>query len=44
MKKLLITSIIPIIILSGCGAKSNTVQQPQTQQLQQDDDEEMSWF
>ena len=45
MKKLLITSIIPILILSGCGAKSNKVQQPQIQQSQQDDDdEEMSWF
>ena len=47
MKKLLITSIIPILILSGCGAKSNTVQQPQpVQQSQQqlDDDEEMGWF
>ena len=43
MKKLLITSIIPILILSGCGAKSNQIQQPQTQQSQ-DDDEEMSWF
>ena len=44
MKKLLTLSIIPILILSGCGAKSNKVQQPQTQQSQQDDDEEMGWF
>ena len=45
MKKLLAISIIPILILSGCGAKSNKVKQPQsTQQVQQDDDEEMSWF
>ena len=44
MKKLLITSIIPILILSGCGAKSNQIQQPQTQQSQDQDDEEMSWF
>jgi len=45
MKKLLITSIIPILILSGCGAKSNQIQKPQTQQSQdQDDDEEMGWF
>jgi len=43
MKKLLITSIIPILILSGCGAKSNQIQKPQTQQSQ-DDDEEMGWF
>jgi len=42
MKKLLITSIIPILILSGCGAKSNQIQKPQTQQSQ--DDEEMGWF
>jgi len=45
MKKLLTLSIIPILILSGCGSKSNKVQKPQTQQSQdQDDDEEMSWF
>jgi len=44
MKKLLITSIIPILILSGCGAKSNQIQKPQTQQSQDQDDEEMSWF
>ena len=47
MKKLLAVSIIPILILSGCGAKSNKVQQPQVQQSQQSqdqDDEEMSWF
>jgi len=48
MKKLLAISIIPILILSGCGAKSNKVQTPQSQQQvqQQDDDEEdeMGWF
>jgi len=44
MKKLLITSIIPILILSGCGAKSNQIQKPQTQQSQDQDDEEMGWF
>ena len=44
MKKLLITSIIPILILSGCGAKSNQIQKPQTQQSQNQDDEEMGWF
>ena len=43
MRKLLALSIIPILILSGCGAKSNQIQKPQTQQSQ-DDDEEMSWF
>ena len=43
MKKLLATSIIPILILSGCGAKSNQIQKPQTQQSQ-DQDEEMGWF
>jgi len=44
MKKLLAISIIPILILSGCGAKSNQIQKPQTQQSQDQDDEEMSWF
>ena len=44
MKKLLAISIIPILILSGCGSKSNKVQKPQTQQSQDQDDEEMSWF
>jgi len=45
MKKLLAISIIPILILSGCGSKSNKVQMPQPQQVQQqDDDEEMGWF
>ena len=42
MRKLLAISIIPILILSGCGAKSNQIQKPQTQQSQ--DDEEMGWF
>jgi len=44
MKKLFIISIIPILILSGCGAKSNQIKKPQTQQFQDQDDEEMSWF
>ena len=44
MKKLLAISIIPILILSGCGTKSNQIQKPQTQQSQDQDDEEMSWF
>jgi len=44
MKKLLAFSIIPILILSGCGAKANQIQKPQTQQSQAQDDDEMSWF
>jgi len=47
MKKLLALSLLPILILSGCGAKSNKIQTPQPQQQvqqQDDDDEEMSWF
>jgi len=42
MKKLISILLLSTLVLSGCGAKSNKIQQPQQQV--QDDDEEMSWF
>lgn len=43
MKKLISILLLSTLVLSGCGTKSNKIQQPQ-QQIQDDDDEEMSWF
>ena len=43
MKKLISILLLSTLVLSGCGAKSNKIQQPQ-QQVQTDDEEEMSWF
>jgi len=43
MKKLISILLLSTLVISGCGAKSNKIQQPQ-QQVQNDDDEEMSWF
>jgi len=42
MKKLISILFLSTLVLSGCGSKSNQIQQPQQQV--QDDDEEMSWF
>ena len=42
MKKLISILLLSTLVLSGCGTKSNKIQQPQQQV--QDDDEEMSWF
>ena len=43
MKKLISILLLSTLVISGCSAKSNKIQQPQ-QQVQDDDDEEMSWF
>jgi len=43
MKKLISILLLSTLVLSGCGAKSNKIQQPQ-QQVQDDDNEEIGWF